>query len=66
MQYLREEVVNQACMLHVKASSQNSEQPPSFGGYTEMIAYENAQGKIAIGSIEHTTKLQTRRVGFRK
>jgi hypothetical protein len=31
-----------------------------------MIAYENISGKIAVGTIEPQTKLQARRMGFRK
>ena len=56
MQYLREDVVNQASMINVKVNSTN----------VNMIAYENANGKIAVGVIEPQTKLQTRRIGFKK
>ena len=32
----------------------------------QMLAYLNTQGKITIGKIDPNTKLQTRRIGFRK
>jgi hypothetical protein len=31
-----------------------------------MIVYENSLGKISVGAIGPQTKLQTRRIGFRK
>ena len=31
-----------------------------------MIAYENTDGKVTVGTIEPQTKLQTRRIGFKK
>lgn len=34
--------------------------------YVSMIAYENISGKIVVGAIEPQTKLQARRMGFRK
>ena len=56
MQYLREDVLNQASMINVKVNNTN----------VNMIAYENANGKITVGVIEPQTKLQTRRIGFKK
>lgn len=34
--------------------------------YVSMIAYENISGKIVVGTIEPQTKLQARRMGFKK
>lgn len=71
MQYLREDLVNQACMISVKlTSSQAPDQmetdlAPSLQ-YVSMIAYENLAGKIVVGTIEPQTKLQARRMGFKK
>jgi hypothetical protein len=47
MQYLREDVVNQASMISVKVNNAD----------VSMIAYENANGKITVGMIEPQTKL---------
>ena len=78
MQYLREDVVNQACMVRVRSSKEskdglgsmdmeaNQPQLDAFGATVSMIVYENTHGKVTIGNIEPQTKLQTRRVTFRK
>jgi len=57
MQNLRENLVNQAGVITVMDQNQHP---------VEMIMYENALGKVALGTIEPQAKLQTRRVGFRK
>ena len=57
-QYLREQTVNQAHNLQV---------PDTFSGKIyELLVYENSAMRLCIGSIEPQTKLQTRRIGFRK
>jgi hypothetical protein len=57
MQYMRENTVNQASVLRVANGD---------AAFSDLVVYENSDGKVSIGSIEPQSKLQTRRVGFRK
>lgn len=73
MQYLREDIVNQACIIGVKINESGQEDAQMDNDkeamkaqYVSMIAYENCNGKVTVGTIEPQTKLQTRRIGFKK
>ena len=57
MQYLREDLVNQATMVQVRQfrAPEPDEMETDIGAgpeYVSMIAYENISGKIVVGAIE--------------
>lgn len=53
IQYLCEEIVDQAGFVQINDG-------------LALLAYSNSQNKIVLGSMEPKTKLQNRRIGFRK